>query len=202
MRWVAALALLAMVVGCSHDRYPPMGDAAPAFGSTPELSTLQGFAVGTWCEAADPSVRTKTGSMVEDLLRFDHSLITLGKDGKASLERSRTPGVMGHGTWNVVGNQIVVTFTDVDGLSFDEINAQLDRRRTANVQVRRVEGLVRPGPVFVGEGIEGDRAHVMSSCQNFKSLVVGKDGKRLELAQDVDSPPMPNIGKMIWLRVK
>lgn len=182
MRCVICLVASVLLVGCSRDRHPPMGDAAPAFGSTPGLSTLQGFAVGTWREAADSTVRTKTGSMAEDLLRFDHSVLTLGNDGKAALERSRTPGRVGHGTWTVMGNQIVVTFTDVDGLSFNEVAAQLDRRRDVNVQVRRVEGLVRRGPVFVGEGIEGDRAHVMSSCQNFKNLVVGSDGKRLELA--------------------
>lgn len=202
MRCVICLIGLALLVGCSRDRYSPMGDAAPAFGSTAGLSTLQGFAVGTWRESYDATAEGNGPHFLRASLALDTPVITLTADGRVTLQTVKHRECTANGSWAVQGDRLVFVFTDVDGLSFEQIDTQLEDRQAENRQIRHVLSPLSRHSVYIPEGIALTRSVLASACYKFPNLVVGADRKRLEEVIDAGPDANPNIEKSIWLRVK
>lgn len=194
MRWVVAVFTLTVVAGCSHDRFAPMGDEAAAFGSTPALSTVQAFAVGTWRSISDPTVKSKSDWMHGFSDSKVYSLLTLTADGRATLEKPGLSSCIGHGSWTVAGDQIALSFTDVDGLSFGEVQAQWDKRLEFQRSLGRFQG--------PDDGIEGARHDVASDCNPMPNLAVAADGRHLEYVGERNASHEAHFGRLIWARVR
>jgi len=198
-----AILLLAAALGCGRDRFAPMGAAAPVFGSTPALSTVQGFAVGTWRQSGDPHDGSAGPHFANAIDAIDPSVLTLAPDGRATLVCVKHPECVGHGIWSVLGDRIAVSFADVDGLSFAQVDALLDQRRDENREVRRTLAPLPGRRRYIPEGEPLYESVVAASCRNFPQLAVSSNGKHLdEVFDDSTTSSNPNVERAVWLRVK
>ena len=202
MRWTVVVAVLALCAGCSRDRYAPMGANAPAFGSTPELATIQGFIVGSWRESYEPSAEPGGPQFLRAALAQETPVITLSSDRTVTLHEIKHEGCVAHGTWSVQGDRVALAFTDVDGLTFDQVQAQLSERRDENRQVRHILPPLSRHTPYIPEGVALTRTLVASECHAIPNLVIAADGKRLEEVFDQRADDDRRPEKAVWLRVK
>jgi hypothetical protein len=177
-----------------------MGEAAPKFGSTPELSTLQGFAVGTWRQTVE--VDSPGNALIQSRQKFQYYLLTLGKDGKATAKMSDAPKCFAHGTWAVQGDAVAISFTDIDGLSFEEVEARFQKKLGEKRNRSYVPHRVRVVPSSSsGLGIAGDRHFLAGTCEFTRSLAVAEDGKSLKPVLPSGAHEKSSV-TIAWVRVK
>jgi hypothetical protein len=171
-----------------------MGASAPVFKSTPELSTVQAFAVGTWRETSDPTVKSKSDWIRGFLDAKVYSLLTLTADGKATLKQPGLSTCVGHGTWTAGGDQIGISFTDVDGLNFGEVDAEWEKRLAFERSLGRLQG--------PDNGVEGARHDVERACESAQNLEIAANGRDLEFVGKRNAAWERDVGRSIWVRVK
>jgi hypothetical protein len=204
MRWVVGVAVLAFLAGCSHDKGRPMGDDAPKFGSKPEFSTLQGFVVGSWRQTHDPTIKSESDTVLNIGDSLFYSVLDLTADGKATMRLPTMSDCVGHGPWTVRGDVVSAGFTDVDGLSFAEVQAQWDKRAAEppsfSSRSYRPRLMRHIGPTQ--RSIEISRYQVMEQCNLLPDLAVAPGGRQLQAAVEPSGKQARMFGKAVWERVK
>ena len=138
------VALMLPLAGCipgmpTPDTTPktaPMTTRAPKFGSTAELGTLSGFAVGRWSQInmIDPNLGKQYGlDQLEPPTADTTSYWEFNKDGTLVFRLSGVKDVV-NGKWSLQGDQLVLEYLTMGGKSLQDAQAQIKKNAETGTQ--------------------------------------------------------------------
>lgn len=139
-----------------------MGEAAPAWGSTPALNTVSGFLVGKWTPRLVDPVMAKQLGLATDKEEAITDIYNFSADGNLTIDRK--PWKVG-GKWTAVGNTVSIVYTELNGKPMADEIARITKAAEVGTQAG-----VRDG-VFLD--------WVQNSLQKETELAVHADQKML-----------------------
>lgn len=168
-----ALVLLAigLLVGCSEDEPPPlvsMGESAPEFGSTPEMSTVTGFLVGRWKTVADidMALAKEMGFTEEDFEdAYEPEFWEFADDGTFFYSKPGSTKKLA-GNWKESGSGVYLDYKTFDGMTIDEYRKETQK----GAETGTTAGLIN----------EMVMEEVFGRLLRMNYLALQDDGKRLE----------------------
>lgn len=155
-RLIPFFLFVAFLSGCGSKEaeLAPLGDAAPAFGSSAELQSLQGFVVGTWCVIDMEGM--KPGYTY--VFKSDGTFTTGIKDGDWNAS----------GTWTAGPESISLNYTTMKGKPMQAFIAEYkkDEEGGGQVSVERAlyyDDLIRRLNSMTNLWIDEDKKHLTFS---------------------------------------
>lgn len=190
--FVASLILIGLLSGCNSGPAEPeltrLGDTAPAFGSTTELGTIQGFAVGKWTprDYIDPIFAKQLGvGAIEEQQSTEtgpiEELYELTADGRLSVDLRAAKVKMG-GTWTVTGDTISLNYT-----TLNDNPIQAEKARLLKAAEGGTQGAVRNEVIT---------DMVTSAMEKMTTMIVSSDKKMLFFSSSMPAPAGVSEGEM------
>jgi len=201
MRSVCIVVAFTMLIGCAKPKEKIMGDSAPYIGSSPSYSTMEQFVVGRWQETADPTKEPKNGSPTAAMLEIDWRIIEFKKDGTYAISFAKKVGEA-HGTWQANGYNVYLALKDVDGLTKDQIDKNVEKHEEANKREHDLKQMlgIRERK-RIGTGADGDREFVYMMTRDLTNLTLTSDGKSLIDARILQDEEHPDTDRSIYCRI-
>jgi hypothetical protein len=121
--FLLALLLTMLAIGCKKEEtvMAPMGDAAPDYGSTLQLATLQGFLPGRWC--------LEMGGDTDATRYYEFK-----QDGTFDCGDSDSEWTAA-GRWTVAGDRAHLTYETMKGKPFQQFQEEYRKDKQGGGQV-------------------------------------------------------------------